>query len=97
MIAGIYARLDWILLTICCVCMVGSGTGFVLWLKGHRRIACFLGASGLLSAGAVAHILLGTVGSAAGILYLASVITAGVWRDEEQPFWTSLHASQALE
>ena len=76
-IAGVYARLDWILLSICCVCMIGSGTGFVLWLKGHRRTACFLGASGLLSAGAVSHILLGTVGSAAGILYLASVITAG--------------------
>jgi len=57
--------------------MIGAGLGYLLWIRGHQAIAAALGAAGLLLGGVAAHILIGTVGGAAGIMLLASVITAG--------------------
>ena len=57
--------------------MTGAGLGYLLWIRGHQAIAAALGAAGLLLGGVAAHILIGTVGGAAGIMLLASVITAG--------------------
>jgi hypothetical protein len=57
--------------------LFGSSLGYMLWRNGHKEMATILGTGGLLCAGIISHLLLGTVGGPTGILLLGSVITAG--------------------
>ena len=57
--------------------MLGAILGFVLWRRGHIALATFLHAGGLVFTGSLAFLGTQSLGGAAGILLLASVITAG--------------------
>ena len=57
--------------------IIGSIFGYNLWTRGKKRLATILGTGGLICAGVSSHLFLGTVGGPTGILFLASVITAG--------------------
>jgi signal transduction histidine kinase/CheY-like chemotaxis protein len=57
--------------------IVGSIFGYALWTNGKKRLATILGTGGLIFAGIFSHFFLGSVGGPTGILFLASVITAG--------------------
>ena len=57
--------------------IMGAASGYILWRKGYYRTATFFNASGLLVIGLFTYMVTATIAGAAGILFLASVITAG--------------------
>lgn len=57
--------------------ILGAVLGFILWRRGHIVLATTLHAGGLVLTGSLALLGTQTLGGAAGILLLASVITAG--------------------
>ena len=69
---------------------------FVYWLSslaiGQKRLAAILGTGGLLFAGILSHLFLGTVGGPTGILFLAAVITAGGLGGRKEATITSIIA-----
>jgi signal transduction histidine kinase/CheY-like chemotaxis protein len=57
--------------------IIGAITGYLLWRNGHVVLATTLHAGGLVFAGTIAFLGMQTIGGPTGILFLASVITAG--------------------
>ena len=57
--------------------IVGAINGHLLWKRGRIVLSTTLHAGGLVLAGTVAFLGTQTIGGSTGILYLASVITAG--------------------
>lgn len=57
--------------------IVAAICGYVLWNSGYPVLSTSIHFSGLILAGIITHVVSGTIGGAAGILYLAAVITCG--------------------
>ena len=63
------------LVTLCAI--VAAFLGYILWNSGYPVLSTSIHFSGLVFAGVTTHVVSGTIGGAAGILYLAAVITCG--------------------
>ena len=57
--------------------IIGALNGYLLWKRGYIVLSTTLHAGGLVFIGSLTFLATQTIGGATGILYLASVITAG--------------------
>ena len=77
LVISIFTQQSWEIFATLINGICGAAVGYYLWTKGHYVLATSINAGGLLVCGGYVYMVSGTIGGASGILFLASVITAG--------------------
>lgn len=77
LLIALFTQQSWEIFSTLFIGICGAASGYYIWTKGYYIIATSLNAGGLLLCGGYVYLVSGTIGGASGILFLASIITAG--------------------